>query len=102
LRVEVEELKNKEISKETKQDRPVIVNAVSEIVKEKQTDTHQKYEQQKARPSKRPQKVKSDLEKFIGEDLISKIGIAITVIGVAIGAKYSIEHDLTAQLQESS
>lgn len=98
LRVEVEELKNKEISKETKQDRPVIVNTVSEIVKEKQTDTHQKYEQQKARPSKRPQKVKSDLEKFIGEDLISKIGIAITVIGVAIGAKYSIEHDLISPI----
>ncbi len=37
---------------------------------------------------------KSDLEKFIGENLINKIGIAITVIGVAIGAKYSIDHDL--------
>src|SRR5690606_10100668 len=39
-------------------------------------------------------KKKSDLEKFIGENLINKIGIIITVIGVAIGAKYSIEHDL--------
>jgi uncharacterized membrane protein len=38
--------------------------------------------------------VKSDLEKFIGENLINKIGIAITVIGVAIGAKYSIDHNL--------
>jgi uncharacterized membrane protein len=35
-------------------------------------------------------KIKSDLEKFIGENLINKIGIAITVIGVGIGAKYSI------------
>ncbi|CAN5484408.1 DUF2339 domain-containing protein [soil metagenome] len=35
-----------------------------------------------------------DLEKFIGENLINKVGIAITIIGVAIGAKYSIEHDL--------
>ena len=35
---------------------------------------------------------KSDLEKFIGENLINKIGIAIIIIGVAIGAKYSIEH----------
>jgi len=35
---------------------------------------------------------KSDIEKFIGENLINKIGIAITIIGVAIGAKYSIEH----------
>ncbi len=41
---------------------------------------------------------KSDLEKFIGENLINKIGIAITVIGVGIGAKYSIEHDLISPL----
>ena len=43
-------------------------------------------------------KVKTDLEKFIGENLINKIGIAITVIGVSIGAKYSIEHDLISPL----
>ena len=35
-----------------------------------------------------------DLEKFIGENLISKIGILITIIGVGIGAKYSIENEL--------
>ena len=42
--------------------------------------------------------IKSDLEKFIGENLINKIGIIITVIGVAIGAKYSIEHQLISPL----
>lgn len=42
--------------------------------------------------------IKRDLEKFIGENLINKIGIAITVIGVAIGAKYSIENDLISPL----
>lgn len=36
----------------------------------------------------------SNLEKFIGENLINKIGIAITIIGVSIGVKYSIDHDL--------
>ena len=41
---------------------------------------------------------KSDLEKFVGENLINKIGIIITVIGVAIGAKYSIEHELISPL----
>jgi len=46
----------------------------------------------------KPPKIKSDLEKFIGENLINKIGIAITVIGVAIGTKYSIEHDLISPL----
>lgn len=43
-------------------------------------------------------KAKSDLEKFIGENLINKIGIAITVIGVAIGAKYAIDHELISPL----
>lgn len=36
----------------------------------------------------------SDWEKFIGENLISKIGILIIMIGVAIGAKYAIDHDM--------
>ena len=39
-------------------------------------------------------KVKTDLEKFIGENLINKIGIAVTIIGVGIGAKYAIDHQL--------
>jgi uncharacterized membrane protein len=43
-------------------------------------------------------KAKSDLEKFIGENLINKIGIIITVIGVAIGAKYAIDHELVSPL----
>ena len=52
---------------------------------------------QRVKPKKLP-KVKTDLEKFIGENLINKIGIVITVIGVAIGAKYTIEHDLISPL----
>lgn len=43
-------------------------------------------------------KGKSNLEKFIGENLINKIGILITVIGVFIGAKYSIENNLISPL----
>ena len=35
---------------------------------------------------------RSDLEKFIGENLLSKIGILILVLGVAIGAKYAIDN----------
>jgi len=41
---------------------------------------------------------KSDFEKFIGENLISKIGILILIIGVAIGAKYAIDHDMVSPL----
>src|SRR5690606_10266054 len=47
---------------------------------------------------KRTTGLKLGTEKFIGENLINKIGIVITVIGVAIGAKYSIEHDLISPL----
>ena len=39
-----------------------------------------------------------DLEKFIGENLLSKIGVLVLIIGVAIGAKYSIENDLISPL----
>jgi uncharacterized membrane protein len=38
--------------------------------------------------------IKTDLEKFIGENLMNKIGILITIIGVAIGARYAIDKEL--------
>lgn len=37
---------------------------------------------------------KTSWEQYIGEQLLSKIGIAILVIGVGIGAKYAIDHRL--------
>jgi len=37
-------------------------------------------------------------EKFIGENLISKIGILITILGVGIGVKYAIENELISPL----
>ncbi|MDH7444363.1 DUF2339 domain-containing protein [Aquimarina sp. 2201CG14-23] len=43
-------------------------------------------------------KGKSNWEKFIGENLISKIGVVILIIGVAIGTKYSIDNDLISPL----
>ncbi|MDO3693712.1 DUF2339 domain-containing protein [Wenyingzhuangia sp. chi5] len=42
--------------------------------------------------------VSFNFEKLIGENLINKIGIIITIIGVSIGAKYSIEHDLISPI----
>ncbi len=38
------------------------------------------------------------MEKFIGENLINKIGILITIIGVGIGTKYAIDHQLISPL----
>lgn len=43
-------------------------------------------------------KKKFDIEKLIGENLINKIGILILVIGVAIGAKLSIDKGLISPL----
>jgi uncharacterized membrane protein len=37
-------------------------------------------------------------EKFVGENLINKIGIIILLFGVGIGAKYSIDHNLISPL----
>ena len=37
--------------------------------------------------------IKTNLEKFIGENLANKIGIIITVIGVAIGVKFAIDRE---------
>jgi len=41
---------------------------------------------------------KADIEKFIGENLISKIGIIVLVLGVGIGAKYAIDNNLISPL----
>ena len=35
---------------------------------------------------------------YIGENLINKVGIIITIIGVAIGSKYSIDNELISPL----
>jgi len=43
-------------------------------------------------------KINRNIEKLIGENLISKIGIAILVLGVGIGTKYAIEHELISPL----
>lgn len=40
------------------------------------------------------EKKKTDLEKIIGENWINKVGILVLIIGVFLGAKYSIENDL--------
>lgn len=37
---------------------------------------------------------KSTWEQYIGEQLLSKIGIAVLIIGVGIGAKYAIDHNM--------
>ncbi len=50
-----------------------------------------------AAPSSTPPQ-KTDMERYIGENLISKIGILVLIIGAGIGVKYSIDRDLISPL----
>jgi len=43
-------------------------------------------------------KEKTPIEEFIGTNLLNKIGIAVLVIGIGIGAKYAIDHELISPL----
>ena len=45
-------------------------------------------------PMPKAAKESGGLEKYIGENLFSKLGIAIIIIGVGIGAKFAIDNEL--------
>ncbi|MCY7346897.1 MAG: DUF2339 domain-containing protein, partial [Pyrinomonadaceae bacterium] len=47
-----------------------------------------------ARENQTASRSETGIEEFIGRNLISLIGIIITIIGVGIGAKYAIDRDL--------
>ncbi|MFK7833446.1 MAG: DUF2339 domain-containing protein [Winogradskyella sp.] len=115
-----------ETSKEIKEDAPELLSpieqeALVEILPETEASLEQEQEKEQvkepepepvfeaqkpddAQPKSEPvyatktPKTKSSLEAFIGENILNKIGIVITIIGVAIGAKYSIENDLISPL----
>lgn len=109
LRIEINQLKAAEAAQaggegEVKPDNPA-TRELPETPKEKtipqfgyQQPVQQKLPEKPLPPINKPPKVKTDLEKLIGENLINKIGIAITIIGVSIGAKYAIDHQLISPL----
>ncbi|TAL73845.1 MAG: DUF2339 domain-containing protein [Bacteroidetes bacterium] len=110
IREEINRLKIADIKlviekEEIKGDKPVTAPTIE--IKEEKISAHSLASHQPTtrEPQKvpavnvsKPLQIKEDLEKFIGENLINKIGIAITVIGVAIGAKYAIDHQLISPL----
>ncbi len=105
LRKEIERLKaadNQPIEEETpilEEQLPVIAPSTeTQEVNTPAIEQVQTSAPKPAAPKRIRTKRKSDLEKFIGENLINKIGIIITVIGVAIGAKYTIDNDLISPL----
>ncbi len=91
-------IEEKEIAKIIQQRTPEVIlddkEKLSFEPKKEKVMAHPVY----SKPEVNNQKKASNLEKFIGENLINKIGIVITVIGVAIGAKYSIDHQLISPL----
>jgi len=48
--------------------------------------------------AERKEAARTDLEKFIGENLISKIGILVLIIGVGIGVKFAIDNGWVSPL----
>ena len=63
-------------------------------LKEAKENTSEKINQPFIFTKPKKERKPSDLEKIIGESWINKIGILVLIIGVFLGAKYSIENDL--------
>ena len=97
-----------EVAEETPEETPeeTAEKVTEEVAAEETTITPQPpVEEKQAYQSKKPDFEKQvddwfkpkeaiNWERFIGENLFSKIGIGIIIIGVFIGVKYSIEHNL--------
>ena len=93
-----------EVAEETPEE--TVEKVTEEVTTEETTITPQPpVEEKQAYQSKKPDFEKQvddwfkpkeaiNWERFIGENLFSKIGIGIIIIGVFIGVKYSIEHNL--------
>src|ERR1044072_4060263 len=45
-----------------------------------------------------PPRTSSSFEEFIGKNVASKVGILVTIVGIFIGAKYAIDHELVSPL----
>ena len=79
--------------------KPLFVEKIKTIVQDDEyIDTSKSEEDTPVFQPKTSFQTSLDLEKFIGENLLSKIGIVITIIGVAIGAKYSLDNNLISPL----
>ncbi|HOZ70361.1 MAG TPA: DUF2339 domain-containing protein [Chitinophagaceae bacterium] len=63
---------------------------IPELLKPKATTTENKPSYQ---PEFIPEKEERDYEKFIGENIANKIGIAVLVLGIAFFIKYAIDKD---------
>jgi uncharacterized membrane protein len=60
----------------------------------RRTETGAVNNQRVAKPAART----ASFEEFVGKNLASKIGILVTIVGIFIGARYAIEHQLVSPL----
>lgn len=106
LKKEIKKLQQDDIIQSSEKesiDRKIAAKETQEIIEERYHLPNKPAKSHDAEITKQSEKNKStksktDLEKFIGENLTNKIGIVITIIGVTIGTKYSIEHELLSPL----
>jgi len=91
----LEQMRN-ELSRLTAKEEMVSPSPEQVNIKQQPTAVQMPVEKMEFKPSEKQKisKHNNNFERFIGENLINKIGIAITVIGVGIGAKYIIENNL--------
>lgn len=101
LRVEIRKLSTEEGTPDIAEERERIV--ATDYLEEERKEFRENRPSyiQKQRPPKarrrKPKKewkLKEGIEAFIGTNLINKIGILITIIGVGIGTKYAIDNEL--------
>lgn len=92
LQIDYDSLKLKQVNRS---EEPAIIPDLNPII-QKQEPVPEEVEEEQGIFSKLF--VKSNLEKYIGENLISKIGIAILILGVGIGTKYAIDHQLISPI----
>jgi uncharacterized membrane protein len=63
-----------------------------DVIEEEKVDNNHREELPKRKKEKTP------IEEFIGTNLLNKIGIAVLVLGIGIGAKYAIDHEMISPL----
>ncbi|MDG1477306.1 MAG: DUF2339 domain-containing protein [Vicingaceae bacterium] len=71
---------------------------IQSTIPEKEIEQAFKKEVPKEAPIVKPKKKKRDLEKFIGENLINKIGIGILVLGISYFVRYAIDQNWISEI----
>lgn len=94
---ELDALKRQVSSTATVTQQPVEKAITIEVKEVIEGPGRQEQPQQVATPTAAPRS-SSSFEEFIGKNVASKVGILVTIVGIFIGAKYAIDHELVSPL----